>query len=293
VISSVGFSAIFGWFVILSFLFSIQSLDSVLAPAYGQPVLQIFVDIAGEDGALVLFTLIMVCVWHCGLFSMTSNSRMMFAFARDGGIPGFFHKVDARFRSPIRTIWLAATLSFILSLPSLGSSVAFAAATSIATIGLYISYGLPILIGLIWHRSFVAMKGPFNLRMFSRPIAAAACAWIICITVVFCLPTANPVTSQTLNYSVVAVGIVFVGAMTAWIFSARKWFVGPAQEIAEAMRLGVDPTEPGALERREAELDGKEGRRRERAEMDAADDGNGKSALEMAADGKRAELSSD
>jgi hypothetical protein len=42
----------------------------------------------------------------------------------------------------VHAVWLACTLSFILGLPSLGSSVAFAAATSIATIGLYISYGL-------------------------------------------------------------------------------------------------------------------------------------------------------
>jgi len=41
-------------------------------------------------------------------------------------------------------VWLACTLSFILGLPSLGSTVAFAAATSIATIGLYISYGMSI-----------------------------------------------------------------------------------------------------------------------------------------------------
>lgn len=87
----------------------------------------------------------------------------MYAFARDGGIPGhrFFGKVNQRWKSPIRTggfdraifalsrangciefkVWLACTLSFILGLPSLGSSVAFSAATSIATIGLYISYG--------------------------------------------------------------------------------------------------------------------------------------------------------
>ena len=38
-------------------------------------------------------------------------------------------------------VWLACALSFLLALPSLGSSVAFSAATSIATIGLYISYG--------------------------------------------------------------------------------------------------------------------------------------------------------
>jgi hypothetical protein len=41
----------------------------------------------------------------------------------------------------MNVVWLACTLSFILGLPSLGSSVAFSAATSIATIGLYISYG--------------------------------------------------------------------------------------------------------------------------------------------------------
>ncbi|KAL2261058.1 hypothetical protein VTK26DRAFT_4746 [Humicola hyalothermophila] len=248
VVSSVGFSALFGFFVLMAFLFSIQDLEVVLASTYGQPVLQIFVDVAGEDGALALFSLIMVCVWHCGLFSMTSNSRMMFAFARDGGIHPFFHKVDSRFRSPTRAVWLAAVLSFILALPSLGSDVAFAAATSIATIGLYISYGLPILIGLFSYRSFTAMKGPFNLRALSRPIAAAACLWIGFITVVFCLPTANPVTSQTFNYTAVAVGILAVFALGSWVFWAHRWFRGPSAEVTEAMRLGIDITEPGALE---------------------------------------------
>jgi amino acid transporter len=86
VISSVGFSALFGMFVLLSFLFGIQNFENTISSSYGQPVLQIFVDIFGDDGAVVLMCLIMICVWHCGLFSMTSNSRMMFAFARDGGI---------------------------------------------------------------------------------------------------------------------------------------------------------------------------------------------------------------
>lgn len=138
----------------------------------GQPVTQILIDIFGEPGAIALMTLIMVCVYHCGLFSMTSNSRMMFGFARDGGLPHFFDNVDAKFRAPIRTIWLAAFLSFLLAVPSLGSTVAFSAATSIATIGLYISYGLPILVGLIWPRNFD--KGPFNLRFASRIVALVA-----------------------------------------------------------------------------------------------------------------------
>lgn len=142
------------------------------------------------------------------------------------------------------------TLAFILALPSLGSAVAFTAATSIATIGLYISYGLPILIGLIYHKNF--KKGPFNLQAFSRPVALVACMWIAFITIIFCLPNYNPVTSQTLNYTCVAVGIVSTWALGTWFLSARKWFTGPVRQI-QAEELGIDIHEPGALEQAEAE----------------------------------------
>jgi amino acid transporter len=86
---------------------------------------------------------------------------MMYAFSRDGALPGskFFQHVDPTTKTPVRTgkndkifellkdfivfpVWLAVILSFMLGLPSLGSQVAFSAATSIATIGLYISYGI-------------------------------------------------------------------------------------------------------------------------------------------------------
>jgi amino acid transporter len=252
VMMSIGVSAVFGFFLIVSLLFSIQDFDTTVSSTYSQPVLQIFIDIFGENGAIVLMTLIIVCVWHCGLFSMTSNSRMMFAFSRDGALPSFFHKVDKRFRSPIRTIWLAATLSFLLAVPSLGSSVAFQAATSIATIGLYISYGLPILIGLINPSDFI--HGPFNLRAFSRPVALIACMWIGFITIIFCLPQINPVNSQTLNYTPVCVGIIGLWCMTSWVFWARKWFQGPVRQI-EAEVAGINVDTPGALE--EAEAQGK------------------------------------
>jgi len=245
-------SAIFGWFLILCLLFSIQDYDATLAPASGQPVLQILLDIFGENGAIVLFTLIIICVWHCGLFSLTSNSRMMFAFSRDRGIPHYFHNVSKKWDVPIRTIWLAAFLAFCLALPSLGSSVAFTAATSIATIGLYISYGLPILVGLIWPQHF--KKGPFSLGVFSRPVALVACTWIVFIMIIFCLPTATPVTSQTLNYTPVAVGIIMFFSFGSWFVWARRWYTGPVRELA-AEAAGIDINTPGAFE--EAERQGK------------------------------------
>ncbi|KAI0773134.1 amino acid transporter [Trametes elegans] len=242
IIMAIGVSAVLAWFLILGLLFSIQDLDATVNSPTGQPVAQIFLDTVGEKGAIVLMVIVIGAMFFCGTFSLTSNSRMMYAFARDGGIPGhkFFHKVSKASQSPIRTVWLACTLSFILALPSLGSSVAFSAVTSIATIGLYISYAIPIALRVVYWKRFV--RGPYHLGPFSYPVAIVACLWIAFISIAFILPQANPVDSQTLNYTIVAVGIVLAYCMGFWVLSARKWFTGPIKQIQEedAAMEGVD-----------------------------------------------------
>lgn len=63
---------------------------------------------------------------------------------------------------------------------------------------------------------------------------------------VFCLPTANPVTSQTVNYTPVAVGIVAIFTIATWVLWAHKWFTGPRRQI-ELEAAGVDITDPAAV----------------------------------------------
>ncbi|KAI9599730.1 hypothetical protein KEM48_011191 [Puccinia striiformis f. sp. tritici PST-130] len=117
VLTSVIVSAIFGFGILLAFLFSMQDFEGTLnAP---QPVFKILVDVFGGVGAQVAMSLIILCVWHCGLFSVTSNSRMMYAFARDGGLPPkIFGLVDRRFDCPINTglgvliVWIVLSWIF-------------------------------------------------------------------------------------------------------------------------------------------------------------------------------------
>jgi amino acid transporter len=158
---------------------------------------------------------------------------MMYAFSRDGGLPSFFDSVDKKHASPVRTVWLSCLLAFILALPSLGSSVAFSAATSIATTGLYISYTIPIAILLIEHKRFLEIRGPWNLGALSWPVALVATLWVTFVTIIFCLPTVNPVTSQTINYTVAAVGAVTIWSVGSWVLWARRWFKGPRQAAFE------------------------------------------------------------
>lgn len=125
IITAIGVSSVLGFFLLLGLLFSIQDYDGTVNAASGQPVLQIFLDTCGSGGAIALMVIIIVCMFLCGYvpqgrlalpsllncyiylrtFSVTSNSRMMYAFSRDGAIPGsgFWHHVSPRTQSPIRT----------------------------------------------------------------------------------------------------------------------------------------------------------------------------------------------
>lgn len=88
---------------------------------------------------------------------------------------------------------------------------------------------IPIALRVIYARKFV--RGPFHLGPFSFPVAITAVVWIAFISIAFILPSENPVNSQTLNYAIVAVGIVLAYCMGFWVLSARKWFTGPIKQI--------------------------------------------------------------
>jgi len=123
----------------------------------------------------------------------------------------------------------------ILGLPYLWNSTAYAAVTSIAVIGLYVAYVLPTFLRLRLGSNF--QRGPWHLGRWSKPIGIIACIWVVFITVLFMLPTYNPITWDNFNYTVFAVVAVIGFAGIYWLVSARKWFTGPrVQGSVEELR---------------------------------------------------------
>ena len=165
--------------------------------------------------------------FYCGMSSVTANSRMIYAFSRDGAIPGssFWHRINPRTRTPTNSIWFATVGAFILGLPYLVNYTAYAAVTSIAVIGLYIAYGIPILLRLRAGDSF--QRGPWHLGRWSSLVGTIAVIWIVFIAILFVLPQAAPITLLNFNYAIIAVGVVVIGTCVWWMVSARNCFKGP------------------------------------------------------------------
>ncbi len=94
----------------------------------------------------ILILVVIGAQFFCGTASVTANSRMLFAFSRDGAVPGskFWHHISKRSHVPVHSAWFGAVGAFILSVPYMWSAVAYGAVTSIAVIGLYVAYLTPV-----------------------------------------------------------------------------------------------------------------------------------------------------
>jgi amino acid permease (GABA permease) len=225
IVTSIVVSLFAGWLLLIGITFAIQNYSG--AASASVPAAEVFIQALGNTGAKLLLLVVIGAQLFCGMSSVTANSRMIYAFSRDGALPGskFWHKVNPKTRTPTNAIWLAAGGAFILGLPYLWNNTAYVAVTSIAVIGLYVAYVMPTFLRLRLGSRFKA--GPWQLGRWSRPIGIIACVWVAFIFVLFMLPTVSPITHTNFNYTVVAVVAVVGFAGIWWLVSAHKWFTGP------------------------------------------------------------------
>ena len=120
IISSIVISFLAGLIYIVGLLIAMPSVEEVIK---GGGLIVIFKSSCGNGGAVVLSVIIMIAMFFCGLSSLPCNSRMIFAFSRDGAIPlsHLWHKLDPKSKSPRNAVWLGAILAAILAAPSMTS----------------------------------------------------------------------------------------------------------------------------------------------------------------------------
>jgi amino acid permease (GABA permease) len=224
IVNSVIVSIFAGWFLLVAVTAAIQNYNAELASATGLPAAQIFVDAAGSKAGLFLVFICGVAQYFCGMASVTANSRMSYAFSRDGALPGsrWWSKVNLRTGTPTNSIWLCTVCALVLASPALKSTTAYLAVTSIAVIGLYIAYVTPVLLRRL-NPDFRA--GEWNLGRWSALVGWIAIGWVVFIVILFMLPPATPITVNNFNYAPIAVLVVLVFATASWFIGGRQHFM--------------------------------------------------------------------
>ena len=240
VVMSVVMSVIFGFILLVAVTFAVPDVQGTLnAGAFD--VTYIWQKSLGTRWAEFLLFIVCCAQFYCGTASVTAASRMMFAFSRDGAVPGgrqLFRKVN-RMRVPVNAVIAIAVLSWALMLPTLANgAIGYLVGTSIAVIGLYIAYGVPVY--LRWRAGDAFQPGAWTLGKHYRWINPIAVAWIVLIVILFLMPTVptgipwhSGFNWNVVNYAPITVGGVLVAVGIWWMVSARKWFKGPVVEGTE------------------------------------------------------------
>jgi amino acid transporter len=152
-VMSVVWSGVFGYIMLCAFVLMIPNMDeaakqgwNVFFWAMDQQVPAVI--------KILLYIVIFVSQFLCGLATVTSVSRMIFAFSRDGGLPfsKALAKVNPTYRTPVAAIWTGSILCVLFvwftSVITIAGASAYSIVVSCTVIFLFFSFAIPIALGM-------------------------------------------------------------------------------------------------------------------------------------------------
>lgn len=244
VINAIFWSFAFGLVMEMSFIFAMPDLGKAAAQG-GNVFFNLLANLPVPTAVkYILYIGIVVSNYLCALAGVTATSRMIFAFSRDGGIPGhkLWRKVSPARRSPAAAIWLTVVLSIAATL----YSPAFAALAAGCAMFLYISIVMPVAAGLFAEGKTWTEFGPFRLGIWSKPFAVLSILGVLVLIYIGIQPP---------NDILISYGIgLIVLMLILWFGIARKRFPGPpiSREAIEA-RMAEIAAEEQAVQQGAAE----------------------------------------
>jgi amino acid transporter len=174
-----------GLLMVAAFILAMPSIEEGAAAGWGS--FNYLYGASHMPFALSLFIAVGLVVvnYICALAGMTSGARMMYAFARDGGLPasGLLSHVSTKYRTPTYATWTLAGLA-LLSIVYAPYYLVLAVACAVF---MYLSYIMPIAAGFMAEGKTWKEKGPFNLGRWSKPnaIFAVIGATVLAVTAFF------------------------------------------------------------------------------------------------------------
>lgn len=245
---SIFYSAVGGYILLLGFLSAatkpdvVSSFDPAINPYGSGSVISILQNALSPLLFKVVLLISTVGQMFCAIACLTSCSRMMFAFSRDGAVPG--HRSWAKVNKhhvPVRAVLASAVTGIIITLPALwksprGIPTAFYAIVSIGVIGLYLAFFIPI--WLRWRDGTKFQAGEWNLGRHYKWMNIVALVEIAVVCFYFILPFepaavpwSKDFTWLAVNYAPILVGVTLLFLWAWWHLSVKRWFKGPIRQV--------------------------------------------------------------
>lgn len=226
-----------GWVMIITFCFCIGNVQEVLSTPTGYPFIQVFYNATGSTAATTALTSFIIFVSAAGnLTNTVSASRQLFAFARDGGMAfsPWLAQVTPRWNLhvPLNAILVTFSITSLLVLINIGSSTALNSITSLGSNALLSSYICSIGC-MIWRRLTGAplLPAKFLLGKWGLPVTIAAEVFLVILWILSLFPLYRQPDPETMNWSILIYGAVFIFSVGYYWVYGRHHYVGPVEYI--------------------------------------------------------------
>jgi amino acid transporter len=226
IISSIIWSGVFGYLFLVAFLLMIPNMDDAAKQGWNVFfwAMEQRVPYAVRE---ILYALILLSQVLCGLATVTSTSRMIYAFSRDGGLPAsrFLARVSPTYRTPNAAIWTGATLALLFVCGAkwleAGGTPVYTVVVSCTVIFLFFSFAIPIALGLVAYGGPRWRKmGPWNMGRAGYTVFALLS--IVSMVLIFIIGVQPP---NTLACNA-TIGFLILTALVWFAFEKRR-FQGP------------------------------------------------------------------
>ncbi|KAK3324505.1 amino acid permease [Cercophora scortea] len=224
-----------GWVMVITFCFTLGSIEEVLFTPTGYPFIQVFYNVTQSyAGTSIMAAIIIVNITSACISTVATVSRQTWSFARDGGLPfsGFISQVKPGWNIPLNAVLLTFIITALLSLINIGSTVAFNAIGSLAVSAILGTYIISFTI-LIFRR----FRGPLPARRWSLGnlglfVNIGAVAFLLVVWVFIFFPI-SPVelTPSTMNWNSLIFGSTMIFAIVYYFIFGRKTYKSPVELV--------------------------------------------------------------
>lgn len=237
----VGISTGLVFLIVLLFVSGGAHNTTTIVESTAGPLLETFyLGTNNKVGAICLLMFPLICLVFAGTAVMTTSSRMVFAFARDGALPAskLWWKIHPTLKVPMNALYLNVAAVIIFGCIFLGSTVAFNAIIAASVVALGLSYGIPVALNLASGRRKLPERAFVLPSWLGWVVNIIGLAYTIVTTILFLFPPALPVSGTTMNYCVVAFAIIVAISGIQWAVDGRKNYEGPRITLYNDEHLG-------------------------------------------------------
>ncbi|KAF6530436.1 hypothetical protein HZS61_001748 [Fusarium oxysporum f. sp. conglutinans] len=214
-----------GWNIGLMYV--IKDVQGLIAS--GAPIMEVYNQALGSKTATMIWSVYYILVLYNVILNLlVFSSRIIWSFARDGGVPYSSYVSRLRWSNPVRATAIMLFLQIIIGIFYIASKTAYSSFINLTLFAFNITVVLPQTVLLFTGRDSLP-KRAFSLGRYGYIVNALATIFMLFFNVVFAFPVARPVTGSSMNYLVVVFAVSLIFIILSWLLGLSKRFTGPSE----------------------------------------------------------------